>query len=88
MPSSWNRNRLTEKLGIDYPIIQGPLVGLPIPRVCGLIERREKKPKLRRPEIKSDATENKRRSRVVISRIEVTQSGKKHVHLAQHIRLI
>src|SRR6202140_796506 len=28
MPSSWNRNQLTEKLGIDYPIIQGPLGGL------------------------------------------------------------
>jgi nitronate monooxygenase len=28
MPASWNRNRLTEKLGIDYPIIQGPLGGL------------------------------------------------------------
>ena len=25
---SWNRNRLTEKLRIDYPIIQGPLGGL------------------------------------------------------------
>src|SRR6202162_660351 len=25
MPASWTRNRLTEKLGIDYPIIQGPL---------------------------------------------------------------
>src|SRR3977135_3853861 len=25
---TWNRNRLTEKLGIDYPIIQGPLGGL------------------------------------------------------------
>jgi nitronate monooxygenase len=24
----WNRNRLTSKLGIDYPIIQGPLGGL------------------------------------------------------------
>ncbi|HJP60658.1 MAG TPA: nitronate monooxygenase [Gemmatimonadaceae bacterium] len=24
----WNRNRLTAKLGIDYPIIQGPLGGL------------------------------------------------------------
>ena len=23
---TWNRNRLTAKLGIDYPIIQGPLV--------------------------------------------------------------
>jgi nitronate monooxygenase len=28
MPVFWNRNRLTEKLGIDYPIIQGPLGGL------------------------------------------------------------
>jgi nitronate monooxygenase len=28
MPGSWNRNRLTEKLGIEYPIIQGPLGGL------------------------------------------------------------
>jgi len=25
---TWNRNRLTEKLGIDYPIVQGPLGGL------------------------------------------------------------
>jgi nitronate monooxygenase len=25
---TWNRNRLTEKLGINYPIIQGPLGGL------------------------------------------------------------
>src|ERR1700759_3917166 len=25
---SWNRNRLTEKLGIAWPIIQGPLGGL------------------------------------------------------------
>ena len=28
MSASWNRNRLTERLGIDYPIIQGPLGGL------------------------------------------------------------
>lgn len=28
MPASWNRNRLTAKLGINYPIIQGPLGGL------------------------------------------------------------
>src|SRR5580704_1380090 len=28
MPAAWNRNRLTEMLGIDYPIIQGPLGGL------------------------------------------------------------
>src|SRR5216683_984566 len=28
MPPRWNVNRLTAKLGIDYPIIQGPLGGL------------------------------------------------------------
>src|SRR6266699_7214834 len=28
MPPRWNENRLTEKLGIDYPIVQGPLGGL------------------------------------------------------------
>jgi nitronate monooxygenase len=28
MPPRWNKNRLTAKLGIDYPIIQGPLGGL------------------------------------------------------------
>src|SRR5258707_12586798 len=28
MPPRWNENRLTEKLGVDYPIIQGPLGGL------------------------------------------------------------
>jgi nitronate monooxygenase len=28
MPPPWNRNRLTERLGIQYPIIQGPLGGL------------------------------------------------------------
>ena len=28
MPASWNQNRLTAKLGVDYPIIQGPLGGL------------------------------------------------------------
>src|SRR5436189_2254609 len=26
--SNWNQNRLTAKLGIDYPIVQGPLGGL------------------------------------------------------------
>jgi nitronate monooxygenase len=26
-PAAWNRNRLTAKLGIDYPIIQGPFGG-------------------------------------------------------------
>ncbi len=29
MPGTWPRNRLTERLGIDYPLIQGPLGGLP-----------------------------------------------------------
>jgi nitronate monooxygenase len=28
MPASWNQNRLTAKLGINYPIVQGPLGGL------------------------------------------------------------
>src|SRR5882762_2933620 len=28
MPARWNENRLTAKLGIDYPVIQGPLGGL------------------------------------------------------------
>ncbi len=28
MPPRWNQNRLTAKLGIDYPVIQGPLGGL------------------------------------------------------------
>ena len=28
MAPRWNENRLTAKLGIDYPIIQGPLGGL------------------------------------------------------------
>src|SRR5436190_16177763 len=28
MPPRWNANRLTAKLGIDYPVIQGPLGGL------------------------------------------------------------
>src|SRR5258706_13217262 len=28
MPPRWNENRLIAKLGIDYPIIQGPLGGL------------------------------------------------------------
>ena len=27
MPASWNQNRLTAKLGIEYPIIQGPFGG-------------------------------------------------------------
>jgi hypothetical protein len=27
MPARWTRKRLTEKLGIDYPLIQGPLGG-------------------------------------------------------------
>ena len=28
MPPRWNENRLTTKLGVDYPVIQGPLGGL------------------------------------------------------------
>jgi nitronate monooxygenase len=39
-PSSskpWNRNRLTAKLGIDYPIIQGPLGGLSSQRLTAAV---------------------------------------------------
>jgi hypothetical protein len=28
MPPRWNQNWLRKKLGIDYPVIQGPLGGL------------------------------------------------------------
>ena len=35
--SSWNRNRLTEKLGINYPIIQGPLGGFPSQRLTAAV---------------------------------------------------
>ena len=28
MPAPWSRNRLTQRLGIEYPLIQGPLGGL------------------------------------------------------------
>ena len=37
MPSPWNRNRLTEKLGIDYLIIQGPLGGLSSQRLTAAV---------------------------------------------------
>src|SRR6202012_4413870 len=37
MPALWNRNRLTEKLGIDYPIIQGPLGGLSSQRLTAAV---------------------------------------------------
>src|SRR6201984_1800765 len=37
MPASWNRNRLTEKLGIDYPVIQGPLGGLSSQRLTAAV---------------------------------------------------
>src|SRR3954467_13409544 len=37
MPSAWNRNRLTEKLGIEYPIIQGPLGGLSSQRLTAAV---------------------------------------------------
>jgi nitronate monooxygenase len=37
MPDSWNRNRLTAKLGIDYPIIQGPLSGLSSQRLTAAV---------------------------------------------------
>jgi nitronate monooxygenase len=34
---TWNRNRLTEKLGIDYPIVQGPLGGLSSQRLTAAV---------------------------------------------------
>jgi nitronate monooxygenase len=37
MPVEWNRNRLTAKLGIDYPIIQGPLGGLSSQRLTAAV---------------------------------------------------
>jgi nitronate monooxygenase len=37
MPPRWNENRLTAKLGIDYPIIQGPLGGLSSQRLTATV---------------------------------------------------
>jgi nitronate monooxygenase len=37
MPAAWNRNRVTAKLGIDYPIIQGPFGGLPSQRLMAAV---------------------------------------------------
>src|SRR2546428_3388689 len=37
MLASWNRNRLTAKLGIDYPVIQGPLGGLSSQRLTAAV---------------------------------------------------
>jgi len=37
MPASWNRNRLTAKLGIDHPIIQGPFGGLSSQRLTAAV---------------------------------------------------
>src|SRR5579864_6911752 len=37
MSAFWNRNRLTETLGIDYPIIQGPLGGLSSQRLTAAV---------------------------------------------------
>jgi len=36
MPA-WNRNGLTSKLGINYPIIQGPLGGLSSQRLTAAV---------------------------------------------------
>lgn len=36
-PVAWRRNRLTEKLGIQYPIIQGPLGGLSSQRLLAAV---------------------------------------------------
>src|SRR5258707_132330 len=37
MPASWNQNRLTAKLGIEYPFIQGPLGGLSSQRLTAAV---------------------------------------------------
>jgi nitronate monooxygenase len=37
MHASWNQNRLTAKLGIEYPIIQGPLGGLSSQRLTAAV---------------------------------------------------
>jgi nitronate monooxygenase len=37
MTASWHHNRLTAKLGIDYPIIQGPLGGLASQRLTAAV---------------------------------------------------
>ena len=37
MPAYWNQNRLTAKLGIEYPIIQGPLGGLSSQRLTAAV---------------------------------------------------
>lgn len=37
MPAAWNRNRLAAKLGIEYPIIQGPLGGLSSQRLTAAV---------------------------------------------------
>jgi nitronate monooxygenase len=37
MPPRWNQNRLTAKLGIEYPIIQGPLGGLSSQRLTAAV---------------------------------------------------
>jgi nitronate monooxygenase len=37
MATAWNRNRLTARLGIDYPIIQGPLGGLSSQRLTAAV---------------------------------------------------
>src|SRR3954453_5947196 len=37
MRASWNQNRLTAKLGIEYPIIQGPLGGFSSQRLTAAV---------------------------------------------------
>src|SRR5712692_9528239 len=37
MRARWNQNRLTTKLGIEYPIIQGPLGGLSSQRLTAAV---------------------------------------------------
>jgi nitronate monooxygenase len=39
MPPRWNENRLTAKLGIDYPVIQGPLGGLSSQKLTAAVSK-------------------------------------------------
>jgi nitronate monooxygenase len=42
MPHAWNRNRLTERLGVQYAIIQGPLGGLSSQKLAAAVSNLEK----------------------------------------------
>jgi hypothetical protein len=49
MPPRWNENRLTAKLGIDYPIIQDPLGGLSSQKLTAAVVAAKTRQKPRDP---------------------------------------